>query len=96
MGLDQSKQLRVQVGGLGGQEPDPSRDRAQGEHRDAMLDAGAGRSDELLDAVELLGQWTAAQPCAQLLRSDHDQALQLVDRFRAADQNRLPGNKNHP
>jgi hypothetical protein len=37
----------------------------------------------------LLGQWTAAQPCAQLLRSDHDQALQLVDRFRAADQNRL-------
>ncbi|MEJ7741336.1 MAG: hypothetical protein WKF73_01585 [Nocardioidaceae bacterium] len=54
------------------------------------------RDLQLLDAVELGGQGSAAQLGAQVLGRDHDQALQLVDGLGSADQNPFSASENHP
>src|SRR3954467_10195056 len=56
MGLDECEQGGVELGGLGEQEPDPGGYRAQGQDRDPVLDVGAGRAVQLVDAIELLGR----------------------------------------
>lgn len=88
---DQGEQLRVKFGGLSEKEADPGGDRPHREHRDPMLDARLRWADEVLDAAELDQQRATPQRCPQVLRRHHDQALELVDRLGAADQDCSPG-----
>jgi len=50
--LDEVEQLGVEFGELGGQEPNPCRDRLQTEHRQAVFDRRCRRRLQLLDGPE--------------------------------------------
>ena len=82
-------QFGVELGGLGDQKSDPGGDGSQCRDSDSVLDGGAGGAGEMVDSVELLDQREPTQSCSQMVRGDHDQALEFVDRFGAADQNTL-------
>jgi hypothetical protein len=56
-----------------------------------VLDGGAGGAGKSVNTVELLGQRESAQLGSQMLRGHNYQALELVDRLGAADQNPLSG-----
>lgn len=96
MRRDQVGQLVIELGGLREQELHACGNRLQRQDGDAVLDGRARRAGQRGDAVELLVQGDATEARAQMLRSDDDQALQLVDRLRSADQNPLPGDEDLP
>ena len=94
--FDQREEFRVQLGGLREQESNPRGNRPQHQDGHPTIHGGADGNGKQFNEFKLLEERLAAQSGSQVLRCHHDQALELIDGLRAADQNRLPGGHDLP